>query len=42
MNDETEFLEDDDENKLSLIQRLEHPKWKARQRAYKEISEIFY
>ena len=31
-----------DEDKLPLIEKMEHPKWKVRLRAYKEISEIFY
>ena len=31
-----------EEASLSIVQRLSHPKWKIRMRAYKHISEQFY
>ena len=31
-----------DENDLTLIEKVDHPKWKLRMKAYKQISELFY
>ena len=42
VNQETALDEVMDEDKLPLIEKMEHPKWKVRLRSYKEVSEIFY
>lgn len=34
--------EDVDESKLTFIQKIEHTKWKIRQKAYKDLSDLFY
>ena len=42
MAEEGQFDEGADESSLTLIQRANHPKWKIRMRAYKDIGELFY
>ncbi len=40
--EEQEDRNEIDEDNLPLIDRIDHPKWKVRMSAYKEISSLFY
>lgn len=40
--DESENITDKDESQLSIIEKIDHPKWKLRMSAYKEINNLFY
>lgn len=35
-------VEEKDESNMTLYERVEHPKWKIRMNAYKEINSLFY
>ena len=34
--------DDEGEEQKSLMDRIDHTKWKVRMKAYKEVSELFY
>ena len=40
--DNADYTAEDDGSNLDLIQKTEHPKWKVRMGAYKEIRDLFY
>ena len=42
MEEDTDEILDKDEDSLSLLEKIEHPKWKVRMNAYKEINNLFY